>query len=80
MPLVQDLLDLKGRDPAVELVAVLTVSISDHESWSGVPGKRLDDLLPSPDGSRALGDVEVQDLASGVIENQEDVDHPETGC
>ncbi|MFH1842946.1 MAG: hypothetical protein ABIF77_07035, partial [bacterium] len=66
----QDLFDLKGRDSAVELVAVLPVSVSDQISRCGFPGKRFDDLLPSPNRGRALGDVEVQDLAPGVVQNQ----------
>jgi len=76
----QDLFDLKGGNPAVELVAELAVSISDHESWRGVPGEGLDDLLPCPDRSWALGEIEVQDLAPGVIQDQKDIDHPKTRC
>ena len=46
-------------------------------SWSSIPRKRLNNLLAGPSRRRRLSDVEVDDPPPCVVQDEEDVQHPE---
>ena len=74
-----DLLDAKRRYPTCEIESVDPVSISDEISRSCFPWKSLGDLLAGPRRSRVRGDIEVDDLPSFVVQDEEDVQNSEGG-
>jgi hypothetical protein len=64
-------------DSPHELLAVDRVSITKQESRSRIVRERLDDLLSGPDCRRVIGDVEMEELAAIVPEDDEDEEEPE---
>ena len=74
-----DLLDAKRRYPTCEIEAVDPVSISDEISWNCFPLESLGDLLACPRRSRVRGDIEMEDLPSCVVQDEEDVQNSEGG-
>ena len=54
--------DADASDPLPKLGAVDAVAIAEQVAGRRVTGERLDDLLRSPGGRGAIGDVEVYDL------------------
>jgi hypothetical protein len=72
-----DLVDPHPFDSPHELLAVDRVSITKQESRSRIVRERLDDLLSGPDCRRVIGDVEMEELAAIVPEDDEDEEEPE---
>jgi len=75
-----NLFDSQRCYPAHEDGAVDPVSIPDEILGGRVPGESLNDLLACPCRSRVGGDVEVDDLPPGVVQDEEDVEHFESRC
>ncbi len=68
-------LDAECFDLFLEDVAEDRVSVTVKEPWFFSAGESLDDLLGGPRRGRVLGDVEVDDAASIVRENDEDLEY-----
>ena len=66
-----------GEKGSVEFETELPIANPDHILGRCIPRKRLDDLLTGPGCSRRFGDIEVHDLASCIVEDQEHEEHPE---
>ena len=49
-------------------------------SRRSLAGKRVDDLLARPPGAGFIGDVEMHDAASPVLEDDEHVEQAERRC
>ena len=67
-----DLADPHPLDSPRELLAVDRVSITKQESRSRIVRERLDDLLGRPDRSGVIRDVDVEEFAPIVAEDDED--------
>ena len=70
----QNLLETQVVHGSLEGNAEDSISIAKEVLWSRVPGKGLNQLLARPRGGRRSGDVEVQNLAAVVGEDEEDVE------
>lgn len=55
----------------------LTVTIEDQLSRSLIIGESLTKPLADPSSSRVGGNANVEDLATGVVDDEEDVEHLE---
>ena len=58
--------------------AVLPFPVTDQITWGGVEWERLNQLLGNPGAGGVCGDVEVENVPSVVLENQQDVQHPKS--
>ena len=67
-----DLVDPHPFDSPCELLAVDRVSITKQESRSRIVRERLDDLLSGPDCRGVVRDVQVEEFATMVSEDDED--------
>ena len=68
------LVDAHPFHPLVEVITVDAVAIPQQKPWRLLERKRLDHLPGYPLGRRVGRDVEVDDLASVMSEDQEDVE------
>ena len=67
----QYFLDLQGRDPQTNVVAVDAIPIADEKPRCLPFGEGLDDLLGGPGRRGMLGYIEVQHLATTVFQHEE---------
>ena len=74
-----DLLDAHRRDSTSEIEAVDSISVPDEISRCSIPWKSFYYLLTGPRRSRVSRNIEVNDLPSRIIQDEEDVQHSE-GC
>src|SRR5499433_1493363 len=58
-------------------MAVDPIAISYQVAWHGVVGKRFHNLLGRPSGGRVFRDIEVQNTAAVMCEDNEDIQHSE---
>ncbi|MBF0602850.1 MAG: hypothetical protein HQL07_04055 [Nitrospirae bacterium] len=52
----------------------------DQVAWCRIPEKSIPDLLCDPCGGRVGGDVEVDDVASVMVQQDQDVEYLEEDC
>jgi len=71
----EDLLDPQALDATAELVAENAVAVADHERRRRILGEGLNDLLGGPGRCRGVGDVEMEDAASVVGQDEEDIEN-----
>ncbi len=69
--------EAQTRQLVVEVTAVNGIPVVDEVPWLPAPGRRLQELVPDPRGSRTGGDVEVKQLSPLVADEVEDVEGPE---
>jgi hypothetical protein len=58
-----------------EVMTVDSISIPYQITWCAVVGKRFDDLLRSPNGRGVLRHIKMQNTATVVRQDDEDVQH-----
>ena len=75
----QNLLDLEPRDTPVEVASVDLISVPQQVTRCLIPGKGVNRLLRCPLGRRMFRDIEMNDTATIVTEEDEDEQNPE-GC
>ena len=73
----EDFLDLHAPHALAEGVPVDGVSVAEEIGRGGVVGEGVHDLLSGPHRGRMRGDVEVQDSAPMVSEDDQDKEHPQ---
>lgn len=69
--------DAQTRQLTVKVAAVRGVSVMDEVLRLPALGRRLQELVPNPGGSRTGGDVVVEQLSPLVADAKEDVEGPE---
>ena len=69
--------DAQVRQLTVKVTAVNGIPVVDEVLGLPAPGRRLQELPPDPSGSRAGGDVKVDQLSPLVADKEEDVEGPE---
>ena len=67
-----NLVDAESRDAPAEVRSIDSISVSQHEARSTLPGKGIDDLLRGPHCRRVVCDIEVSDPSPIVTEYDED--------
>jgi hypothetical protein len=72
-----DALDAEPRDPVGEVCAVDAIAVMDQVDRVLASGRGLDHLAPDPGGGRVSGQVEVEQAAAAVADQEEDVEGPE---
>jgi hypothetical protein len=65
------LVDPHPLDTSRELIAIDRISIAKQESWSRLVRERLDELASRPDGRGVVRDVEVEEFAAVIPEDDE---------
>src|SRR5262245_59672546 len=70
--------DAHSCDSRCEGFTVDSVAVSNHKSRSAVFRKRVDDLLCGPCRRRILRDIEVDDAATIVRQDNEDIQDSQT--
>ena len=70
----ENLFDAHSFDPGCEGVAVDSVAVPNHKPGSAVFRKCFDDLLCGPNRRRMLRNIEVDDAAAIVRQDNEDID------
>jgi hypothetical protein len=70
-----DLGDAEASDPPTHLFVVDAIPVSQQIPRSGVLREGVDQLLGGPRGGRVLGDVDVDDAAAVVRNQNEDEEH-----
>ena len=73
----EDFLDLHALHALAEGVPVDGVAIAEEIGWSGVGREGVHGLLSGPSRGGMLGDVEVEDPAPMVSEDDQDEEHPQ---
>ena len=69
----------EGKSPLHKFQTVNTIAIAEQiVGWIGV-GKHLSQLLRGPSGRRRIGNIEMQDFASFMCQDQEDIEDAEGG-
>src|SRR5215471_21334733 len=72
-----NLLDTQSIDPCREIVAIDPITISYQVARHGFFRTRFHDLLSSPSGCRVFRDVEMQNTATVMCEDDEDIKYAE---
>jgi hypothetical protein len=73
----EDLVDPHALHALTEGVPVDRVAIAEEISGGGVVGEAVHDLLGGPGSGGMVGDVEVQNPASMMSEDDQDEEHPQ---
>src|SRR6266540_632165 len=71
----KDLFHSERRDPQTNVVAIDAVAVSYKIAGCILIDEGLHDLLRRPGGGRMLGNVEVQHLATAMLEHDEHEQH-----
>ena len=74
-----NLVDAESRDAPAEVRSIDSISVSQHEARSTLPGKGIDDLLRGPLCRRVVCDIEVSDPSPIVTEYDEDEENSKRG-
>ncbi len=74
-----NLVDAESRDAPAELRSIDSISVSQHEARSTLPGKGIDDLLRGPLCRRVVCDIEVSDPSPIVTEYDENEENSKRG-
>ncbi len=74
-----NLVDADSCDAPAEVRTIVSISVSQHEARSTLPGKGVDDLLRGPLPRRVVYDIEVNDPSPSVTENDEDEENSKRG-
>src|SRR5262245_45696585 len=73
-----NLLNTHSLDPRPERFAVDSVAVSNHKPRSSVFRKCFDDLLCSPNGRWMRRDIEVENSATIVCQDDEDIQYSQS--
>ena len=76
----QDFLDAQALQLVPELASVTGIVVANEEAQSGIPGEGLDNLLVGPFRGGMAGDVEMDNAAAVMTENDQDVEQAESCC
>ncbi len=73
----ENLVNAQAVDAVVKDVAIDRVAIPEQIRWRRLVGERVHDLLGGPGSGRVVGDIDVQEFATVMAEDNEAKEQPE---
>ena len=73
-------LDSHSLNSCREMLAVDSIAIANHIAWSAVFRERFNDLLCGPEGRGMVCDIEMEDAATVVRQDDQDIQHTQLNC